>query len=270
MKYILFPASVVEKRWLARAKKALQVAEQKPEGPQRQDYISRRSQIWSALKPQLEALSAGKCWYSEARDKVSYWHVDHYRPKSLYPWLAFDWRNYRLCGGIPNATKLNHFPLEDEKNRALKAEDHVGGEKPVLLDPVRWGDPELLTFTANGEPACAVPDNQLAARRVRESVRLLELNSEQLCAARRDKWRRCEIKLKELRRILNERRQQETDDAVRHMNELCRDLADLYHDDAEFTSTALACARQLNAERLIELAKQWARRLEAEARLVAA
>jgi uncharacterized protein (TIGR02646 family) len=270
LKYILFPANAVQARWLKRAQKAVEAAEKKAEGPERQEYISTRSKVWTDLKPQLEALSAGKCWYSEARDIVSYWHVDHYRPKSLYPWLAFEWRNYRLCGGVPNVAKLNSFPLENEAARASSLQDNIGDEGPLLLDPVQWGDPDLLTFTANGEPACAIPQDQLAVRRVRETVSLLELDREQLCAARRQKWRRCETKLKELRRILNERRQQETDDAIRHMNELCRDLADLYDDNAEFTSTALACARQLNAEQLVALAKQWARHLEAQAGAMAA
>ena len=265
MKYIVVPASVAKSGWLKRAAKAQNAANEKPEGVKRLDYINTRSKVWSDLKPQLELLSAGKCWYSEARDKVSFWQVDHYRPKSLYPWLAFDWRNYRLCGGVPNVAKLNNFPLEESTTRAKSVDDSLDQELPLLLDPSRWGDADLLTFTANGEPACSLPKDELAVRRVRETITLLQLDREQLCAARREKWRECEVKLKELRRILVARRQQETDDAERHMNLLCCELDKLFDEDAEFTATARACARQLEAERLVELAKQQARKLKANA-----
>jgi uncharacterized protein (TIGR02646 family) len=206
----------------------------------------------------LENLSNGKCWYSEARDKVSYWHIDHYRPKSLYPWLAFDWRNFRLCGGVPNIHKLNSFPLESEDARATSTHPVLDHEQPLLLDPIRLGDPELLTFNSNGEPACAQPSNPLSVERVTKTVAILELDREALCAERRAKWRLCERKLKRLRKLLEDQRQQENTDAGDLFNELCQDLNELFADSAEFTATAWACARELNAVELVELARQHA------------
>jgi hypothetical protein len=71
--------------------------------------------------------------------------------------LAFDWQNFSLCGGKPNRKKTDEFPLEDEALRASAASPDIGDERPLLLDPIHWGDPDLLTFKADGEPICAIP-----------------------------------------------------------------------------------------------------------------
>ncbi|MTJ51968.1 hypothetical protein FJR38_04410 [Anabaena sp. UHCC 0253] len=57
-----------------------------------------------------------KCWYSEAKESVSSYHVDHFRPKGRakeldgssrdgYWWLAFEWHNYRISGELLNVKK---------------------------------------------------------------------------------------------------------------------------------------------------------------------
>jgi uncharacterized protein (TIGR02646 family) len=255
VKYVNYPATAISDRWLKRAQKAAKTAEKKSSA-QASTYIASRSAVWSDLKPELEKLSSGKCWYTEARDKVSFWHVDHFRPKSVYPWLAFTWTNLRLCGGMPNVQKLNEFPLLDDATRATVAKPSTDHEIPLLLDPVRWGDPELLTFNGAGEPTAARPQEETVVRRVAETIRLLDLNTEKLCASRREKWRRCERKLKDLRRVVEEQRHQHNTDAGHHLVDLCRDLDELYSDSAEFTATAWACARELNAEAFVKLARE--------------
>ena len=215
--------------------------------------------MWSALKKTLEGLSAGKCWYTEARDnKVSYWQVDHYRPKAVYPWLAFSWDNLRLSGAKPNLRKSDEFPLEPGSVRGTSATG-VGDERPQLLDPTRWGDPDLLTFKADGEPICATPAVPVARARVAATVKLLGLDTEALCAHRREKWRTCERKLRKLQALLEANRQQANPEGGELVDEICRDLGVLYDDDAEFVSTAWSCAQELNAIRLVDLARRRAR-----------
>jgi uncharacterized protein (TIGR02646 family) len=260
LKYIYFDAAAVNTAWLAKANAAKAEAAAKPDDKSKQAFIAGKSVIWREFKPILEHLSDGKCWYSEARDKVSYWAVDHYRPKKIYPWLAFDWRNFRLCGGKPNRQKTDQFPLEDEASRASAASPDTRNECPLLLDPVRWGDPELLTFKADGEPTCAIPADEISVRRVRETVSALELDSAILCEERREKWRRCETKLKKLRELVEGARQRENPDAAAFSRELCRDIAELYDERAEFTSTANACSEELHAGRLVELARALSQR----------
>ena len=43
--------------------------------------IDSNEALWGELKDALLSLSHDKCWYSEAKDKYSYLHVDHFRPK---------------------------------------------------------------------------------------------------------------------------------------------------------------------------------------------
>ena len=261
MKFITYPAGAIDEPWQARADAATAAAAQRT-GEAVSDYITSRSQLWSDLKPVLEALSCGKCWYSESRDRVSYWHVDHYRPKSLYPWLAFDWRNMRLSGGMPNVAKSNHFPLHDDSVRASAAHRSTAAEVPLLLDPTHWGDPELLTFNGAGEPTCADPRDALTALRVNLSVEMLDLKTEKLCEGRRDKWRSCERRLKALRGIVEAQRHQNNTDADDRLKDLCKELDGLYDDTSEFTATAWACAKELNAETIVRLAKEVARTLD--------
>jgi uncharacterized protein (TIGR02646 family) len=260
LRYIYIDVAAVKATWLAKADSAKAEAASQPDDQSRQAIIARKSAIWRELRPVLEQLSDGKCWYSEARDKVSYWEVDHYRPKKLYPWLAFDWRNLRLCGGKPNRRKTDEFPLENEASRASAAYPDTRGEHPLLLDPICWSDPDLLTFKADGEPTCAIPEDELTVRRVRETVSTLELDSAILCEERREKWRRCETKLKKLRELVERARQRENADAAEFSRELCRDISELYDERAEFTATAAACARELHADRLIELARALSQR----------
>lgn len=260
MKYIYLDVSAVDAAWLAKAAAAEGEAAAKGNDEARQKFIAKKSTIWRELKPALESASNGKCWYSEARDKVSYWEVDHYRPKKLYPWLAFDWKNFRLCGGKPNRKKTDEFPLEDESCRASLASPEIGAERPLLLDPIVWGDPELLTFKADGEPTCADPANDVSTRRVRETVSTLELDSAVLCEARREKWRKCEEKLKELRRRVEAARHRHNADAAEFSLSLCRDIADLFDGRSEFTATAKACSVQLEADNVVELARTLSQR----------
>lgn len=257
MKYISFPVTAVEDAWIKRATKATEDTAGKPED-ERAAYITGRSAIWTALKPALEGLSDGKCWYTEAKDKASFWQVDHFRPKSLYPWLAFEWRNMRLAGGVPNIAKRDSFPLKAGSTRATSDNPSIEPEVPLLLDPTRWGDPDLLTFNANGEPTSATPSDGDATERVAATIKVFELDGEKLCAGRRDKWRLCERKLKALRKIIEEQRHQNNTDAVDHLKEVCHDIEMLYADRAEFTATAWACAKELNAEKIVGLARELA------------
>jgi uncharacterized protein (TIGR02646 family) len=255
MRYIYFDRKGISAAWLEKAEAARVEALSRPDDQSQQAYIVTKSAIWRDLKPILERLSAGKCWYSEAKEKVSYWEVDHYRPKKLYPWLAFDWTNLRLCGGKPNRSKTDGFPLADEVSRAHSGSPDTRTERPLLLDPIRWGDSDLLTFKADGEPTCAAPANGFAAVRVRETVSALGLDSPILCDSRREKWRSCETKIKKLRDIVEVNRQRENVDAAAFSRDLCQDIAALFDDRAEFTATAKACAVELEAGELVALAR---------------
>ena len=260
MKYIYFDFNCVSAAWRAKAEAAKAEADAIADEKERQDYISGKSAIWSDLKASLENASDNKCWYTEARENVSYYEVDHYRPKKKYPWLAFSCDNFRLSGGKPNRKKKDDFPLRDEACRASCEADNCNAEEPLILDPLQYGDPDLLTFKADGEPVCAAPDVDLAVSRVSETIAAVGLDSAQLCEARREKWRLCERKIKKLRDLVVDKKQLGNAEAAEFSLELCQDIAGLFDDKAEFTATAKACALQLEATNIVALAREVVRR----------
>ena len=61
-------------------------------GEGQHNFISSR---WKVVKEQLWAETINKCAYCEATTKqVAHGDVEHYRPKSIYWWLAYCYDNY--------------------------------------------------------------------------------------------------------------------------------------------------------------------------------
>lgn len=72
------------------------------------------SDVWKPAKRQLKRESHGKCAYCEApTDTVAHGDVEHFRPKSVYWWLAYCYDNYLFSCQICNQTfKGNAFPVD--------------------------------------------------------------------------------------------------------------------------------------------------------------
>jgi uncharacterized protein (TIGR02646 family) len=71
----------------------------------------------AAIKAVLDSMFYSKCAYCESRLGVTdQGHIEHYRPSSIYPELAFDWDNLLLscseCNG--KQFKSDQFPRDDE------------------------------------------------------------------------------------------------------------------------------------------------------------
>ena len=80
--------------------------------------------LWSELKPTLSRWSYDKCWYTEAREAVSDYHVDHFRPKSrvkshllreLALVLGLDELDH---GGVAGAVRVTLAPCASEVERS--------------------------------------------------------------------------------------------------------------------------------------------------------
>lgn len=70
------------------------------------------------IKTALKLMFGKKCAYCESSvTHVSYQHVEHFRPQSIYPKLAYDWDNLLLacerCNGNKYNAKGHRFPLAD-------------------------------------------------------------------------------------------------------------------------------------------------------------
>jgi uncharacterized protein (TIGR02646 family) len=72
-----------------------------------------KSSVWKAAKDQLKTESGGKCSYCESpTDTVAHGDVEHFRPKSVYWWLAYCYDNYLYSCQICNQVyKKDAFPV---------------------------------------------------------------------------------------------------------------------------------------------------------------
>lgn len=167
--------------------------------------INRHSGLWSELKPDLESLSFGKCWYCEAKEERSHLAVDHFRPKNGvfeskahpgYWWLALVPGNFRYACTYCNSLlrdeaadetlgKGTHFPLIDENDRDF-APNNASRERPILLDPCVATDPGLLWFMNDGSatPRYAEQVSPLFFKRADTTIRVYNLNQSKIADAR--------------------------------------------------------------------------------------
>ncbi len=106
---------------------------------------------WGQAKDALAEMSHGKCAYCEAPINARRsGQVEHFRPKSLFPTLAYDWNNYFLgCAGC-NGAKSDKWPRR-------------GG----YLRPDEGDPPRHLEFTADGKVS-ANRQRSAAARTVED------------------------------------------------------------------------------------------------------
>lgn len=150
--------------------------------------------IWSSAKTRLKAISFGKCWYCETRETRSDDAVDHFRPKSIYPWFACDIKNFRyactFCNSIrknPNtgvsAGKGDYFPLLEGSLATNDIEREL--EKYVLIDPCKGADVGLLDFTDDGRALAKHPSAPIRNYRAVESIKTYHLDHPELVEARR-------------------------------------------------------------------------------------
>lgn len=103
------------------------------------------SAVWGKSKAQLLKESENKCAYCEAPLKVvAFGDVEHYRPKSIYWWLAYNYENYLAsCTLCNQAYKKDHFPLLDINARS---------SGPPITNVTTDNELESLAATINCDP----------------------------------------------------------------------------------------------------------------------
>ncbi len=77
------------------------------------------SAVWRRAKPHLKAETHGKCAYCESSTStVAYGDVEHFRPKSVYWWLAYCYDNFSYSCQICNQMyKKATFRVASEDRR---------------------------------------------------------------------------------------------------------------------------------------------------------
>jgi hypothetical protein len=189
-------------------------------------FIKANESFWGEIKNELPFCD--KCWISEAKESVSPYTIEHFRPKSSvtrvglkvlkdadinrfveqarrdwltsrpknkglgYWWLAFNYRNFRICGSRINNTKGTRFPLFHGSKVCYTENQDITEEQVVLLDPTNEEDPKLITFDPDGSvnPASDLDENNFHRSLV--SITIYGLNAiPPLVEHRKTKWEDC-------------------------------------------------------------------------------
>jgi uncharacterized protein (TIGR02646 family) len=277
MIYIYQDSTKIPQAWLEKVAALQRQLEALPNAEERKAFINSRSAIWSEIKDKLLEMSHGKCWYSEAPDAVSDWHVDHFRPKCRavdedrtehdgYSWLAFDWKNYRIAGSYPNSPhrddagttrgKWDFFPLANGCIRADWDHRDCSQEICLLLDPTKKNDPKLLTFNEEGLPLPSDPSNPITKKKVEVTVHYLFLDSARLNAARKRKWRETSDWIQEYHEACPKAYEDCTHQDFYRLERHLTQLATITGPEAPYSATARACLRANSLGHLIQLPEE--------------
>jgi len=113
---------------------------------------------YSDTKEKLKVIYNGKCAFCE--NKVEQLHIEHYRPKAIYYWLAFSWDNLLLACPNCNQFKGNNFqtigPIATYANVFLNSYNNYSShydviEQPLLINPEVIDPSSIFTFSKNGK-----------------------------------------------------------------------------------------------------------------------
>lgn len=141
----------------------------------------------------IYAMHGRICAYCQREASDSRGDVEHYRPKSVYPWLTYDFTNYLLGCRVCNSNrKSNNFPLTP-RARAVGYTSRMGSdagfleqalakEKRLLLNPVddpveEWLDIDYKDPTCPIIPHPSTAANRIGKLRIAETIEFFGLNT---------------------------------------------------------------------------------------------
>jgi len=261
LRYIDISRLNIPKDWKTKARRLTRELCDLPEA-ERRGLINDNSDVWGDLKPYLEEISHGKCWYCEVKMPRADFHVDHHRPKNRiknedgtnepgYWWLAFEYKNFRLACSYCNCLhtepdgiargKSDRFPLHPSCARASSPDSNLQDEMPYLLDPTNLADPFLLWFQDDGK-TCPKHEEALGFvyHRAVVSIDILNLNGIKIVEARKELWRRC-ITLMKRGDVAFAQYRKGSPTGRTEYEAVVREMQDFVKSSAEFCATARAC-----------------------------
>jgi hypothetical protein len=262
MIYVHRDWSKVPEEKLARLKALSEELEKIADKAARKAFIAANAGAWSDVRGELEAMSFGKCWYTESCDQASRNQTDHYRPHGRakqaegqfaegYCWLAFDIENYRIIGVLANTQNREYseetvgkgiwFPLADPDKRATLQNPDIAAETPLLLDPTDIADTVKIEFWDNGEahPSAHLDDD--AKTIVDDAIVRMGIRQRMLNDARRKKWRDCIRAIEKYTRFQRKPKGQRTPEESATIDELAQELITMASAESEFSATVRCC-----------------------------
>lgn len=243
-------AWLTKSRQLVEQLAALECAGNKAE---RNTLIDTNSDHWSELKPWLQALSNGKCWFSEVRELYSHYDVEHFRPKKAaknidnterdgYWWLAFNYMNFRLCGNVGNRKKGGWFPLKDGSLCSTFEDPCEESESAYLIDPIDDNDVALIAFNEEGNVVPVPGASDWERQRVLETVKRLKLNEHlPLTEERRKIWQKVDELINEFEKTKDRCTKGNNPAAKEKMRQIRAKVREMTNSNAELSSVAKWC-----------------------------
>jgi uncharacterized protein (TIGR02646 family) len=232
---------------------------------ERNEYIKSKSAHWGKLKDWLRALSHGKCWFSDTKDKYSHYDVEHFRPKSEalnldgtsrdgYWWLAFEYSNYRICGNVGNRKKGGWFPLREKSLCSTYDCQCEESETRYFIDPTDPEDVNLIAFNEEGNVVAAPSAEPWEAERVEQSRKRLKLNEhDDLPEARREVWQKMSRLIERYLQAKSRCGSNRNPGAEGKLREYVREMKAMLRPDVELSSVAKWCILFRNDQRLLKL-----------------
>ena len=141
-----------------------------------------------SVQKKLNGIYNLKCAYCEKKLLDSPKHIEHYRPKKIYYWLAYSWDNLLLSCGECNSAKSDKFPIV--KNRAVYNDEifekiHLLSlsydilEQPQIINPEKDDIQSKIVFDKKG--IIFTSDN-----RIQTTIDICKLNRESLIQLREE------------------------------------------------------------------------------------
>ena len=263
--------------WIEKTRRLTEELSSLSTDKERRNFIARHEDVWREVKDAFLRVSHGKCWYSEAREICSDYHVDHFRPKNRaveldgrvrqgYWWLAFNWTNYRIAGSICNSShadsggtvrgKRDFFPLKEGSAVASDRNHDLRDEIIYFLDPADPNDPMLLTFDETGLPQPVADEGSWQFDRASVTAKLLFLDYPPMVEERRRVWLECRMVVGEVQRLIGLGSSAMSASRVHDLRVAMERLRRLVRSDAELAGTARAC--------LLKSGLSWAARIAIE------
>lgn len=236
--------------WLNRATELTRQLLAAPDIAAKHRIIDENEALWTEIKDFLLGISYSKCWYSEAIETYDHQHVDHFRPKKValgmdkkdhggYWWLAFNWMNYRVCGGVGNVRKKDKFPVRSHK--ANNPTDTIEDELIYILDPCEEEDVLKITFNQHGEMMSITPSGW-DFERASYTIESLNLNFKLLKEARKSIWVQCSTLILETQKLMAENNELEPSVLKKgQIKEKLKQLKELVQPTSAFSAVARTC-----------------------------
>lgn len=266
MRYIPFfeAGKEPDEAWRKKATELTESLKQEPDPVKRKKIIEKNKAHWGKVKDWLLAFSIGKCWYSEAKDCVQYWEVEHFRPKNAaideqgheihggYWWLAFDWHNYRIAGQVVNGKKGAYFPLKAGSYIADQPGKPYEDELQCLLDPTDDSDCRLVFFNELGKVVPKPGANDWERHRVEVSRDRYSLDCQALVDSRKALWQTCLTSINEYLNLMKEHCETGSVTKRAEAKRVLKQLRSYVRFDSPFSMVATSCVIVSHEDDLIK------------------